>query len=204
MAAPPPFTPAGLTSSSAKFSASIRCRQAAYQIPPSNPFVGVAGRDEIFAYGLRNPWRFSFSGDLLTIGDVGQLQREEVNIRALGSARRSNFGWPQYEGDLPHGGNPGQHTPKFPIFVYSHAAGRCAIIGGYVVADVDLPSLAGRYMYGDLCTGQIRSFQFNAAAQTASGDSALGVTVAGLNSFGQGGGGQIYVAGNGQVYRLEP
>jgi glucose/arabinose dehydrogenase len=176
-----------------------------YQIPSDNPFVGVAGRNEIYAYGLRNPWRFAFFGNLVVIADVGGVEQEEVNIRTIRSMRGSNFGWPRFEGNFLHEDRePGPHPPKSPIFVYDHAGGGCAIIGGYVIADVDLSSLAGRYIYGDRCTQEIRTFQFDAAAQTVSGDAALGVTLAGLTSFGQGRRGQIYVAGGGQVFRLEP
>ena len=179
-----------------------------YAIPPGNPFYNnpnLSIRKEIWAYGLRNPWRFSFFQNLITIADVGADRREEVNIRTIGSTRGSNFGWPQYEGNLLHDASkPGPHPPKFPIFVYNRNSGRCAIIGGYVVTDADLPLLNGRYLYGDLCTGNIRSFAFDAAAQTATGDAPLGLTLPSLRSFGRGKGGQIYVAGNGQVYRLEP
>ncbi|MGQ0484582.1 MAG: PQQ-dependent sugar dehydrogenase [Hyphomicrobiales bacterium] len=177
----------------------------AYRIPPANPFVGVAGRDEIYAYGLRNPWRFSLAGTVMAIGDVGESKQEEVNIRTVASARGSNFGWPQWEGKLLHDADkPGPHPPKFPIFIYNHDSGGCAIIGGYIVKDVQLPTLNGRYMYGDLCTGDIRSFAFNVAAQTATGDASLGVTVPGLTTFGQGTAGQVYLAGGSTVYRLEP
>ena len=177
----------------------------AYQIPPTNPFVGVAGRDEIYAYGLRNPWRFSLAGNVMAIGDVGENEQEEVDILTVASVRGSNFGWPQYEGNLLHDASkPGQHPPKFPIFIYDHDSGGCAIIGGCIVKDVQLPTLNGRYMYGDLCTGDIRSFVPGVAAQTATDDASVGVTVPGLTTFGQGTGGQVYLAGGSSVYRLEP
>ncbi len=176
----------------------------AYQIPSTNPYVGVAGRDEIYAYGLRNPWRFSLAGNVMAIGDVGQGQQEEVNIRTLASVRGSNFGWPQYEGNRLHTGMPGPDPPKFPIFTYNHRSGGCAIVGGYIVRDVQLPTLNGRYMYGDFCTGDIRSFVFDAKAQTVSGDASVGVNVPGLTTFGRGKGGQVYLAGGSTVYRLEP
>jgi glucose/arabinose dehydrogenase len=176
----------------------------AYQIPPTNPYVGVAGRDEIFAYGLRNPWRFALGGKVMAIGDVGQMRQEEVNILTVASVRGSNFGWPQYEGNLLHTGMPGPDPPTFPIFIYDHDSGGCAIIGGYIVKDTQLPALNGRYMYGDLCTGDIRSFVPDVAAQTATDDKSVGVTVPGLTTFGQGTAGQVYLAGGSNVYRLEP
>ncbi len=177
----------------------------AYRIPPTNPYVGVAGRDEIYAYGLRNPWRFSLAGNVMAIGDVGESKQEEVDILTVASVRGSNFGWPQYEGNLLHDNTkPGPDPPKFPIFTYGHDSGGCAIVGGYIVRDVQLPALNGRYMYGDFCTGDIRSFIPGVAAQTATGDASVGVTVAGLTTFGQGMGGQVYIAGGSTVYRLEP
>jgi glucose/arabinose dehydrogenase len=126
-----------------------------YGIPASNPFVGEPGRDEIFAYGLRNPWRFSFDGERIAIANVGQGRREEVNFLPIADARGANFGWPQYEGDLVFDNTRRGPDPAiFPMFVYNHNAGRCAIIGGYLVRNVNLPALDGRYIYGDACTGE--------------------------------------------------
>lgn len=174
-----------------------------YSIPPDNPFVGRAAKDEIFAYGLRNPWRFSFHGNRILIADVGQGQREEVNAERLASSRRANFGWPQYEGDiLFDDSRPGRHPPTFPHFVYDHAGGRCAVIGGYVAPPRALPDLGGRYLYGDLCTGQIRSIALPPAAPD---DQATGIVLPSISSFGRGAGGRIYVAQiNGSVWRLAP
>ena len=177
----------------------------AYQIPPDNPFVGKYGRDEIYAYGLRNPWRMSIQGNVMSIGDVGQSNAEEVDMMTIGSARGVNFGWPQYEGNLLYDpARPGPDAPKFPIFTYDHSGERCAIIGGYIIRDTGLPALRGRYLYADRCNGEIRSFIPYVAAQTASGDAALGLTLAGISSFGTGIGGQIYIAAGSKVYRLEP
>jgi glucose/arabinose dehydrogenase len=177
-----------------------------YRIPRNNPFVGVEGRDEIFAYGLRNPWRFSFHGNVIAISDVGQGQQEEVNILRLGAASGVNFGWPQYEGNLVFDNSrPGAHPPTFPIFTYSHAAGGCAIIGGYVVRDANLPALLGRYLYGDLCTGEIRSFVPRVGKQAVAGDRPTGVTLPNLGTFGEGAGGAIYAAQiSGKVWRFAP
>ena len=176
-----------------------------YQIPPDNPFVGISGRDEIYAYGLRNPWRFSFTGNLMEIGDVGQVSAEEVDILPTATVKGVNFGWPQYEGNLLYDNSrPGPGTPVFPIFTYGHDGGRCAIMGGLIVRDPELPTLAGRYIYGDHCTGEIRSFVPHVKAQNAVDDSPVGLTISGLVSFGSGVHRQIYVVGHSTVYRLEP
>ena len=176
-----------------------------YRSPNTNPYVGVAGRDEIYSYGLRNPYRFSFEGNRLALGDVGQVSREEVNVLGAGQARGANFGWPEYEGDLLWAPDlPGADPPTFPMHVYSHDSGGCAVIGGYVVRDPGLPALGGRYLYGDFCLGQLRSFVPNVALQEARGDAPLGVAAPQLNTFGQGVGGQIYYALlSGEVFRLE-
>ena len=178
----------------------------AYRIPRSNPFVGGGGRDEIFAYGLRNPWRFSFDGGRIAIGDVGQFRREEVNFLRLRDAAGANFGWPQYEGDLVFDNTrPGRHPPTFPILVYGHGGNRCAVVGGYVVRDPNLPALVGRYLYGDACTGVIRSFIPRVGVQQAADDRAIGLALPRLSSFGQGFNGKLYTTQvTGEVSRLEP
>ncbi len=131
-----------------------------YSVPKSNPFVGRSGaRPEIYSYGLRNPWRFSFDSatGALAIGDVGQNEFEEVDLVARGKGLGANFGWSAYEGFSRF--NDDQQAPDAvpPVFVYGHDAG-CSITGGYVVRDRSLPSLYGRYLYGDFCAGQLRSF----------------------------------------------
>jgi glucose/arabinose dehydrogenase len=175
-----------------------------YGIPDSNPFVGKAGRDEIFAYGLRNPWRFSFDGTRIAIADVGQSSREEVNFLSVTDARGVNFGWPQFEGDIVFdNARPGPGPAKLPMFVYPHEGGRCAIIGGHVVHNTTLPALDGRYIYGDACTGEIRSFVPRPGVQQASADQSAGISLPGLSSFGRGFSGKIYTAQiNGRVNRL--
>jgi glucose/arabinose dehydrogenase len=175
-----------------------------YKIPPGNPYVGKAGADEIYSYGLRNPWRFSFDGDTLTIGDVGQGSLEEVDILGLARARGANFGWPEYEGTSSFDpSRPGPDPPTFPVFQYSHGGGNCAITGGYVVHDPGLPALAGRYIYADFCGGSLRSFAFDPATGAASGDAAVGVDIPSPSSFGEGAHNRIYVTSlTGPVYRL--
>jgi len=176
-----------------------------YRIP-TNPFVGKPGRDEIFAYGFRNPWRFAFDRDRIGIGDVGQNRQEEVNFLTVYAAKGANFGWPQYEGKLIFDANrPGPGTPVFPMFTYGHDNGRCAVIGGLVVHDSSLTELAGRYVYGDACTGEIRSFVARTSNQTATGDRASGLVLPGLSSFGVGFNGKIYVTQtSGAVSRFAP
>lgn len=177
-----------------------------YSVPADNPFVGRAGADEIYSYGLRNPWRFSFdrsTGDL-TIGDVGQDAREEIDFARKGEARGVNYGWRPYEGtsrNFPGEDAPG-HVP--PVIELSHSGGACSITGGYVVRDPKLPALAGRYVYGDFCKGQLRSARLSAGK--ASGDKALGLPrVDQLSSFGEDSLRRVYVTSlAGSVYRLSP
>ncbi len=177
-----------------------------YGIPPSNPFVGEAGRNEIFAYGLRNPWRFSFDGNRIAIADVGQDSREEVNFLQIPAASGVNFGWPQFEGNVVFDNSrPGPHPAKRPMFVYAHSGNVCAIIGGHVVHSAALPALNGRYIYGDLCTGRIFSFVPNVATQKAEDHRSAQIILPGLSSFGQGFNGRVYTTQiNGQVSRLAP
>ncbi len=174
-----------------------------YTIPRGNPFVGRRGRRaEIWAYGLRNPWRFSFdrlTGDLV-IGDVGQNQQEEVDFAPRGTGAGANYGWSIWEGDRRNkpGNAPGA---VFPVLVTLHRDGYCAIIGGDVVRDRAVPGLYGRYVYGDLCQPQIRSVTLSRGHAT--GDRATGLAVGNLSSFGQDTLGRIYaVSLSGPVYRL--
>lgn len=192
----------------------------AYSIPAGNPFVGTAGSDEIWAYGLRNPWRFSFdrsTGDFV-IGDVGQGAREEVDYlpSAGGSvgAAGANYGWNCREGLIAYSGAPaGCPSSGFtdPVFDYPHpdpdpsgdAAFGCSIIGGYVVRDASLGDLYGRYLYTDFCTDEIRSLLLPQGGGLASGDRSEGLTVDKPTSFGEDSCGRLYVASDeGPVYRL--
>jgi glucose/arabinose dehydrogenase len=186
---------------------------AGYRIPSSNPFVRVAGaRPEILAYGLRNPWRFSFdrkTGDL-TIGDVGQTARDEVDFVPAkgGGGRGANFGWSCFEGSLTYNpcSAPGHVPPVLEREIPATSPDWCrsSITGGYVVRDAS--SLAGRYIYGDFCSGEIRSAQL--ATRTANGDASTGLSLprTQLASFGEDASGHLYVAtlaSPGIVYRLE-
>ncbi|HEV7363025.1 MAG TPA: PQQ-dependent sugar dehydrogenase [Solirubrobacteraceae bacterium] len=179
--------------------------RAAYAIPRDNPFVGRRGaRGEIYSYGLRNPWRFSFdraTGDMI-IGDVGQDEAEEVDFALRGRARGANYGWRVFEGRRRETREraPGAVAP---VLTYPHSAGRCAITGGYVVRDPALGALAGWYVYGDFCTGQLYGALLGPGA--ASGDHALGLRATSLTSFGEDGAGHVYATSfQGGVFRLDP
>jgi glucose/arabinose dehydrogenase len=128
-----------------------------YIVPGDNPFVDVPGaRPEIWAYGLRNPYRFSFdrATGALVVSDVGGDRYEEVNLMSRGHTGGSNFGWSVFEGTERIGNGPSDgHVP--PIVAHSHASGWCSIVGGYVPRGRSLGSLRGRYIYGDLCSGRI-------------------------------------------------
>jgi glucose/arabinose dehydrogenase len=186
-----------------------------YSIPADNPFAGSApGADEIYAYGLRNPYRFSFdrlTGDL-TIGDVGQSSREEIDFVPRGGGRGANFGWNCMEGTQPYAGAAPSCTPLPPNLVppvleYANPSpGSAAVNGGYVIRDGALPSLLGRYVYADtydVFGGELRSVHLFAGG--SSGDAGLGVFATNVVSFGEDACGHIYVAAiGGAVSRLEP
>ena len=178
--------------------------KAPYTVPKSNPFVGRNGWDEVFAYGLRNPWRFSFdrrTHDLL-IGDVGQDTYEEIDFRRARKAGGSNFGWSAFEGRSRENRDQRRRARNAvrPIQVYRHGP-RCSVTGGYVVRTPSLPSLYGRYVYGDFCSGKIRTLI--PGERRARDDRLLGLEVPTLASFGEDNEGNIYaVSLNGPVYRL--
>lgn len=133
-----------------------------FGIPADNPFVGDGAADPtVWAYGLRNPWRFSFdrvTGDLW-IGDVGQGDFEEINHSTAtdrrGAAKGANFGWSAFEGFERFNDDQSADGATAPLFVYDHADGRCSVTGGTVARDDSVPELAGWYLFGDYCTGQI-------------------------------------------------
>lgn len=140
-----------------------------YTIPPSNPFVSTPGaRPEIYHYGLRNPWRFAFDRVTrdLYIGDVGQTRREEVDFVAGNVAKGKNFGWPCFEGSLVYDSSTPCPGSVPPTFEYAHTAQRCSITGGVVSRDPAVPDLVGRYLYADLCSGEIRSLRMASGKPT--------------------------------------
>ena len=183
-----------------------------YSVPADNPFVGKPGRDEIYSYGLRNPFRFSFdtttaSQPRVAIADVGQNRFEELDYTTVKAARGANFGWDALEGFAPYTeensgtADPGGTTK--PILAYSHSrdGGSCAIVGGYVVHDRRLPALRGRYLYSDYCSGQLRSLAPH--LRRAGADRPIGLRVASPTSFGEDDRGRLYVCSqDGSVYRL--
>lgn len=176
-----------------------------YAIPPDNPFTGVAGaRPEIWAYGLRNPWRFSFDppSGLLFIADVGQNAREEINAVPSSSAGL-NYGWNIMEGTLCFGGGACDRTGKVePVHEYGRSDG-CSITGGHVYRGSALTGLQGAYFYSDYCRGWLRSFRMDNGRAADHRDWSIG-PVGRVLSFGVDAAGELYMlSDNGRVYRLE-
>jgi glucose/arabinose dehydrogenase len=180
-------------------------------IPPSNPFVGPgAPRDEIWAKGLRNPWRFSFdrgTGDLF-LGDVGQNTREEVSFQPAASTGGENYGWKVLEGTNCLGSTagcgfpvPGCSSPAYtpPILTYDHVGGDCSVTGGYVYRGARSPELRGVYFYGDYCSGAIRAARRSGGSWTAQTVASAGF---GLTSFGEDVRGELYVLAGDTLSRL--
>jgi glucose/arabinose dehydrogenase len=177
---------------------------APYTVPPDNPFVGRSdARPEIWAYGLRNPWRYSFdrlTGDLW-IGDVGQNAWEEVDLQPASSTGGENYGWNRVEGTHPYSGDaPSGSTP--PVYEYSHDTGGCVVTGGYVYRGAAIPALVGSYVFADYCVGQLEALRLQDGQVV---HTSLGVTVQGPSSFGQDAAGELYVLSlAGDVFRLVP
>lgn len=175
-----------------------------YAVPADNPFVGDPdAQDEIWAYGLRNPFRFSFdraTGELW-LGDVGQNAVEEIDLIRRGG----NYGWRVYEGNQETPGvTPAEPLPRseveFPVHTYANSGG-AAIIGGYVYRGTALPSLRGRYLYGDFVTGQIWALDWNGSSVTANEEIAR---ASNPTSFGEDQDGELYVVSrNGGIFGLE-
>jgi glucose/arabinose dehydrogenase len=174
-----------------------------YTIPSSNPFVGRAGaRGEIYSYGLRNPWRFSFdrANGNLVIGDVGQDEVEEIDFVKKGGARGTNFGWRPWEGRRRNFNEPAPGA-VFPVITHTHQADFCSITGGYVGRDRGVPGLYGRYVYGDYCNSHLRVATLHTGRVSSR---TLSVpTISGVSSFGEDAAGRLYVTSlNGPVYRF--
>ncbi|HEU4399307.1 MAG TPA: PQQ-dependent sugar dehydrogenase [Actinomycetota bacterium] len=175
-----------------------------YRVPSGNPFAGRDGaRPEIWSYGLRNPWRFSFdpaTGDMW-IGDVGQNAWEEIDHEPAGSGGR-NYGWNRreglhaFEGDRPAGAVD-------PVIEYGREGGACTVIGGSVYWGRRIPGLRGVYLYGDYCAGWVRAARVHGGRVAEQRD--LGLSVPSLTSFGVGPDGELYAMSlSGPVYRLSP
>ena len=175
-----------------------------HRSPKSNPFRGRRGRNQVFSIGLRNPWRFSFDSrnGSLWIADVGQERFEEINHTTIAAARGANFGWNCREGLEPYPGAApvcGQRSGfTNPVHVYGSG---CAVTGGYVGRGRAAPGpLRGRYVYGDFCTGQIRSLH---PANPSGSDQSTGLSVSQLSTFGEGRHGRLYAASlSGAVHRI--
>jgi uncharacterized protein (TIGR03437 family) len=180
--------------------------QVPYGIPPDNPFVGNAQfAPEIWALGLRNPWRFSFDRETgeMWIGDVGQNRAEEMDLQPASSAGGENYGWPLMEGFTCRGGGACDPALVRPVHEYTRGQGDQSISGGYVYRGARVPSQAGRYFFADFVSGRIWTLR-------REGGLFLRTTVRGpgfnVSTFGQDGDGEIYVANysGGVIYRIEP
>jgi glucose/arabinose dehydrogenase len=166
---------------------------APYTIPADNPFADGGGRPEIFAIGLRNPWRFSFdrsTGDLW-IGDVGQDEWEEIDFVPAGGGAGDNFGWNRLEGSHGFSGDAPEPTTP-PIYEYSHSGtGGCSVTGGYVYRGSAIPALTGAYLFADYCTGRLQGLTQSGGAATA--ERFLDVNAPSVAAFGEDGSGELYV-----------
>lgn len=175
-----------------------------YKIPADNPNLGSLAKPEIWAYGLRNPWRFSFdraTGDLW-IADVGQNAWEEVDFQPSASKGGINYGWPVWEATHPYRGGATAGPDTKPIAEYSHAGGRCSVTGGYVYRGTKIPALAGFYVFGDYCSGGLSTIvRFQGKWRL----SLLRDTPYAISSFGEDDAGELYLVDhNGAVYRFDP
>jgi glucose/arabinose dehydrogenase len=176
-----------------------------YRVPADNPFVGYAdARPEIWAFGLRNPWRYSFdrlTGDLW-IGDVGQSAWEEIDLQPSGSGGGENYGWNRMEGNHSYGGAAPPAGAVRPVYEYSHDQG-CLVTGGYVYRGKAIPDLVGAYVFADFCAGAIEAIRLRDGRVVD--HRALGPVVSGLSSFGEDAEGELYAMSlGGGLYRLAP
>ncbi len=175
-----------------------------YAIPPDNPFVGDdSALDEIWAYGLRNVWRFSFdraTGDMY-LADVGQNLLEEVNFQPADSSGGENYGWNVWEGTNPFaGGDAVGHVP--PVFEYRHTLG-CSVTGGYVYRGSAMPQLEAVYIFGDYCTGRVWAMYRDGDLNWHTNE--LANTGWPISSFGEDEAGEIYLVDySGTIYRIDP
>ena len=174
-----------------------------YTIPADNPFAG-GGRPEIWAYGLRNPWRFSFDRetDDLWIGDVGQNAWEEVDYSPAGEGAGANYGWARLEGTHPFNGEAPPDAVA-PIFEYANPDEGCAVTGGFVYRGARIPDLQGAYVFADYCQGDLRALtQENGQVVV---ERALDVNAANVAAFGQDQDGELYVLSQGDgLLRIDP
>lgn len=177
-----------------------------YYNPPDNPFVNQPGaRGEVWMYGLRNPWKYSFdqaNGDLW-IGDVGQNAYEEIDYAAAGQQSGANWGWNKREGLHPFVGGAQPPGGRDPVIERDHTDGDCSIVGGYVYRGTAIPALVGAYLYADLCTGKVYAAEQQGGTIVQNVD--LGINVPQIVSFGQSPNGEVYtVSLGGTISRIIP
>lgn len=201
-------------------------RGSNYGIPDDNPFVGEDGRDEIWGFGLRHPWRNSFdrlTGDLW-IGDVGQGSREEIDFQPAGDGAGWNYGWRCYEGNQPFNLNPPAGDPPCPdyedtaqpIHVYPISGqSECAVVGGYVYRGCAMPELQGIYLFGDYCSAKVWAMEFDGQdvqsvtnIQSQLSPSVEGFNISTISSFGEDNTGEVYILSNsttnGALFKIIP
>jgi glucose/arabinose dehydrogenase len=178
-----------------------------YGIPDDNPFAGAgAGRPEIWLFGVRNPWRFSFdraTGDLW-VADVGQGDWEEINLlpAAAGGGRGANLGWAEMEGGQPYEGGSNPDGAVLPVFEYSHDEG-CSVTGGVVYRGSAIAGLEGAYLFGDYCQGELRALR--ASDGEVTDEHTFDARLDELASFGEDADGEVYVLSlGGTIYRIDP
>lgn len=197
-----------------------------YGIPPTNPFVGVTGADEVWIYGLRSPWRGSFdrvTGDLY-VGDVGEVTWEEINFLPNGGVGGENLGWDCREGqhNYQFNGDCSSQTFVEPIHEYQHVSGQCAMIGGTVYRGCAIPDLQGAYLFADFCTFKMWSLRYDVQSQqvtemierTAELSPGGGLNIRWITTFGTDALGEIYIccrgaSGNvvdtfGEIFKIVP
>ena len=177
-----------------------------YEIPDDNPFAGAEGaRGEIWAIGVRNPWRSSFdlADGVLYVADVGQNEREEINAVPADEAG-VNYGWSTMEGSACYQSSGCDMSGlTLPVVEYVHDGSSCSVTGGYVYRGSQLPEVAGHYFYSDFCSGFLRSFRFDGEEATDERQWNAG-SLGPVSSFGVDGAGELYVLNlNGAVFRLE-
>lgn len=188
---------------------------APYSIPPTNPFANKKdAKPEIWAYGLRNPWRFSFDFPTrrLYIGDVGQDRTEEIDVEELSEGGGKNYGWSVREGDQKYYFSVRKALATFdePVTTYTLEQGRCSVIGGFVYRGKAIPALTGQYIFGDFCSGDIWTFKYEknqpVKIQKWTDELKPKGEEFSLSSFGRDSSGEIYVLHYtvGAVYKIVP
>ena len=184
----------------------VRIDPADGSAPAENPFVGREGvRPEIFALGLRNPWRFSFDRDTgdLWVGDVGQNSIEEISVTRTGQSAGRNFGWNVFEGSQPYSGEEQPPGAVLPVVEYPTGEEGCAVTGGYVYRGDAIPDLQGAYLYSDYCGGFVRAVRVDGQEVSDSAD--LGLPVEQVASFGEDADGELYLLSlDGRVDKIVP